>query len=131
MVAVAGNLVADGRPLEVQHFGFQLLQHLVRVIPSARLIALAVYHYLPLAYGVNASPCEPALCLSPKLRCPAPALASICPLASFAGTRALVVASLQLPYGSRGPLASQALTMSRPATFLFLHNRQITGLSNA
>jgi len=30
VVALAGGLVADGRPLEVQHFGFQLLQHLVR-----------------------------------------------------------------------------------------------------
>ena len=30
VVSVAGGLVAEGRPLEVQHFGFQLLQHLVR-----------------------------------------------------------------------------------------------------
>ncbi|KAK9833279.1 hypothetical protein WJX81_002345 [Elliptochloris bilobata] len=31
VVSIAGGLVTDGRPLEVQHFGFQLLQHLVGV----------------------------------------------------------------------------------------------------
>ena len=36
VVSVAGGLVAEGRPLEVQHFGFQLLQHLVRHAPASQ-----------------------------------------------------------------------------------------------
>ena len=34
VISVAGGLVAEGRPLEVQHFGFQLLQHLVSHTPT-------------------------------------------------------------------------------------------------